>query len=222
MPTFKGEEALHYDSRIARLIPGYELLHQLTQAQLHTLFPSAARFLVVGAGTGFELVLLAKLNPNWHFVAQDISSDMLAIARQRCFDAGVLSQVTFTCEPLGKGARDFDAVLCLLVLHFLPDNGDKTVLLHAIHSHLKPSHNLFLADLMVAQTPFEREAQLYACRQLGLTDQGVAKTRVNLEREFYPLDKMRLAELLEQCGFDSAKPYFQALGFAALTTRALP
>lgn len=222
MPTFKGDEALNYDSRIARLIPGYELLHQLTQAQLHTLFPSSARFLVVGAGTGFEVVRLAELNPNWHFVAQDISPDMLDIARKRCKDAGVLAQVSFTSEPLGVGEQEFDAALCLLVLHFLRDNGDKAALLQAIHSHVKPYHHLFLADLMVAQTPFEREAQLYACHQLGLTEQGVAKTRVNLEREFFPLDKMRLAELLEQCGFDSAKPYFQALGFSALTTRALP
>jgi tRNA (cmo5U34)-methyltransferase len=33
MPTFTGEQATQYDSRITRLVPGYELLHQLTNAQ---------------------------------------------------------------------------------------------------------------------------------------------------------------------------------------------
>lgn len=222
MPTFMGDEATNYDNRIERLIPGYALLHQLTLGQLHTLFPVKAKILVVGAGTGFELVLLAKHNPHWHFIAQDISSDMLDIAKQRCEDAGVLSQVEFIAEPLMQGARDCDAALCLLVLHFLADNGDKAALLSTIHSYLKPLHHLFLADLMVCQTPFERESQLYVCGQLGLTEQGVRRTRVSLEKEFFPVDKMRLAELLEQAGFDVARPYFQALGFAALTTRALP
>lgn len=222
MPTFTGDEATNYDNRIERLIPGYTLLHQLTLAQLHTLFPTKAKILVVGAGTGFELVLLAKHNPNWQFIAQDISSDMLDIAKQRCEEAGVLSQVEFIDKPLVQGTCDCDAALCLLVLHFLADNGDKASLLSTVHSHLKPLHHLFVADLMAVQTPFERESQLFACSQLGLTEQGLARTRMSLEKEFFPVDKMRLAELLDQTGFDVSRPYFQALGFAASTTRALP
>ncbi len=32
MPSFLGDEATHYDQRIHRLVPGYDLLQQLTQA----------------------------------------------------------------------------------------------------------------------------------------------------------------------------------------------
>ena len=82
MPTFKGEEAQEYDNRITRLVPGYELLHQLTNAQLKATLKDNAHILVVGAGTGKEILALAALNPTWQFTAQDTSSDMLAIAKQ--------------------------------------------------------------------------------------------------------------------------------------------
>ena len=52
MPTFTGEEAQNYDSRITKLVPGYALIHQLTGAQLLALYPDSATILVVGAGTG--------------------------------------------------------------------------------------------------------------------------------------------------------------------------
>ena len=47
MPTFKGEEAQEYDNRITRLVPGYELLHQLTNAQLQTTLSDDAHILVI-------------------------------------------------------------------------------------------------------------------------------------------------------------------------------
>ncbi|ELM3717104.1 hypothetical protein RYR53_000089 [Aeromonas hydrophila] len=34
MTRLNGEEALDYDQRITRLVPGYELLHQLSASQL--------------------------------------------------------------------------------------------------------------------------------------------------------------------------------------------
>lgn len=222
MPTFQGEEAVHYDNRITRLVPGYELLHQLTTAQLQVLLPEQARILVVGAGTGKELMMLASQQPQWQFVAQDISADMLAIAHQAAVAAKVDDRITFLPTPLVRGQRQYDAVLCLLVLHFLPDNGDKADLLAAMASQLKVGGQLFLADLMAPHSGFEREAQLTVCKTLGLSDVGVERMRHNLTHEFYPLDNMRLAELLDNAGFDTAKPYFQALGFAAITSRALP
>ena len=71
MPTFTGEEAQEYDNSITRLVPGYELLHQLTNAQLSATLTDNAHILVVGAGTGKEIAALANLNSTWQFTAQD-------------------------------------------------------------------------------------------------------------------------------------------------------
>ena len=44
MPTFTDDQATQYDSRITRLVPGYELLHQLTNAQLQATLKDNAQY----------------------------------------------------------------------------------------------------------------------------------------------------------------------------------
>lgn len=86
---FEGAGAQDYDGRIPLLVPGYELLHRLSAAQLMTRLGPGGRVLLVGVGTGSELLLLGRLCPHWQFVAQDISADMLAQARWRAEQAGM-------------------------------------------------------------------------------------------------------------------------------------
>ena len=99
-------------------------------------------------------------------------------------------------------------------MHFVEDNGDKKELLKAIKGSLKKDANLYIADLMRPETSFEREAQLTTCAQLGLTETGKTQTGHDLENEFYPLDRMRFSELLNECKFGIPKLYFKALGFS--------
>ena len=214
MPTFTGEQATHYDSRITRLVPGYELLHQLTNAQLLATLADNAHILVVGAGTGKEVLALAALNSTWQFTAQDTSSDMLAIAKQKFEEHGIAKRVNVIEGELDKLSTKADTALCLLVMHFLEDDGSKKQLLKNIKANLNKGAHLYISDLMKPETDFEREAQITVCADLGLSDAGQAYTAQNLESEFYPLDRMRLSELLSECKFDLPKLYFKALGFS--------
>jgi tRNA (cmo5U34)-methyltransferase len=214
MPTFTGEQATHYNDRITRLVPGYELLHQLTNAQLKATLNDNAHILVVGAGTGKEILALAALNPTWQFTAQDTSSDMLAIAKQKFEEHGITKRVNVIEGELDKLSTKADAALCLLVLHFLADDGSKKQLLKNIKANLNKGANLFISDLMKPETDFEREAQITVCANLGLSDAGQAYTAQNLESEFYPLDRMRFSELLNECKYGIPKLYFKALGFS--------
>ncbi|GEB69326.1 SAM-dependent methyltransferase [Pseudoalteromonas carrageenovora] len=214
MPTFKDEQATQYNSRITRLVPGYELLHQVTNAQLKATLKDNAHILVVGAGTGKEVLALAALNPTWQFTAQDISSDMLAIAKQEFEEQGISERVNVIEGELDKLSTKADAALCLLVMHFLEDDGSKKQLLKNIKANLNKGANLFISDLMKPETDFEREAQITVCADLGLSDAGQAYTAQNLESEFYPLDRMRFSELLNECKYGIPKLYFKALGFS--------
>ena len=214
MPTFTGEQATHYNDRITRLVPGYELLHQLTNAQLKATLKDNAHILVVGAGTGKEILALAALNPTWQFTAQDTSSDMLAIAKQAFEEHGIAKRVNVIEGELDKLSTKADAALCLLVMHFLKDDGSKKQLLKNIKANLNKGANLFISDLMKPETDFEREAQITVCADLGLSDAGQAYTAQNLESEFYPLDRMRFSELLNECKYGIPKLYFKALGFS--------
>lgn len=217
MPNFQGEEALNYDKRITKLVPAYHVLHQITAALCQQCSPDNARILVVGVGTGQEIINLAAVNPHWHFVAQDTAKDMLNIAEKRIAEAQLSARVTFHHGDLSTlSAQDFDTSICMLVMHFLPDNGDKQQLLNAISTRLKPSAWLLLADLMKPQSQFEREAQLQVCQQLGLSENGVNLMRNNLNSEFFPLDRLRFADLLADAQFGAAKSYFKALGFTGV------
>ncbi|MDK1288108.1 class I SAM-dependent methyltransferase [Pseudoalteromonas umbrosa] len=216
MPTFTGDEALSYDKRIGKLVPGYELLHHTTAAQLSVMLAQDATILVIGAGTGKEIIELARHNTGWRFIAQDISADMLAIADQNFTNLGLSNRVTIHHGPVNEATYRADAALCLLVLHFVKDNGDKAELLKQIALNLRSGGRLFLADLMLPNTDFERAAQLHYCqKELGLTEVGAQTMRLHFQEAFYPLSDARLHELTSLTGFCSPILYFKALGFSA-------
>lgn len=213
MPSFLGDEAKKYDSRISRLVPGYSLLHQLTSAQLQTLLPDNATLLIIGAGTGKEVIELAALNESWQFIAQDISEDMLAIADQNFTNLGLSCRVDIYHGDLGKLTIKVDAAVCLLVTHFLPDNGEKLALFKSAANCLSNGAYLFLADLMHPESSFERESQLLMCRHLGLSEIAEQRMRYNLAHEFFPLSYQRLTQLLKEAGLSEPKEFFKSLGF---------
>ncbi|MFC4158858.1 class I SAM-dependent methyltransferase [Chitinimonas lacunae] len=221
MGRFEGQGSNEYDQRIRRLIPGYALLHELSQAQLLTRLPQEAEILVVGAGTGSEILLLAAQRPAWRFIAVDLSADMLAIARQRFIEAGIVDRVQLHRGELASlpFTTPADAALLLLVLHFIPGFADKQALTSAIAQRLKHGAPLLTADLMRPADPLERTIHGSASALLGLTPDGVATMLARLESDFYPLDTAEQRMLFENAGFIDAVPYFQALsvqGWVAL------
>ena len=126
MSRFQQQGALSYDSRIGTLVPGYIALHQISAARLKAQLPEQARIVVVGAGTGTEVLALARQNPHWHITAVEPSADMLALARQKCAAAEVDNVDFFTGYMADLPLSDpFDAALCLLVMHFIETAADK-------------------------------------------------------------------------------------------------
>ncbi|MGO2010747.1 class I SAM-dependent methyltransferase [Pseudoalteromonas sp.] len=219
MPIFNAQEASEYDSQITRLVPGYELLHSTTAAQLAVTLKDNAHILVVGAGTGKEIAELATINSTWQFTAQDTSSDMLDIAKQRFIDLSITDRVTIHHGSPCEIKQQADAALCLLVMHFVADNGDKKDLLSAIATQLKSQGKLFIADLMRPETSYEQDAQLVLCQKFGLSEAAADRMKHNFEHEFYPLDRIRFADLLDECGFNAAKLYFKTLGFSGYVSQ---
>lgn len=122
-------------------IPGYELLHE-TAALLTNALGAEARMLVVGAGTGEEVMRLALQHPGWRFVAEDPSAAMLAVAREKLTAAGLADRVEFVVGPIENVPADapFDAATLILVHHFQPDDGAKLAMMRAIAARPRRSH----------------------------------------------------------------------------------
>ena len=78
-----AERARRYDQTARQILPGYEDLHNMASSLLGVGLSENAHVLVVGAGTGMELLTLAEQHPQWRLTGVDPSVEMLAVARER-------------------------------------------------------------------------------------------------------------------------------------------
>ena len=148
---FDDERARTYEERIVQIIPGYDVLHDLAHLILGHETAEDAHILVVGAGTGKDIVSLARDCPGRRFTGVDPSPEMLALARSRIEAEGLAGRVTLHQGFVHDLPPDqvFDAATCILVMQFLPDvpgEDGKSFLLRNIARRLKPDAPLILGD----------------------------------------------------------------------------
>ena len=137
MKPFSSSDAVSgYARRTGQIVPGLDDLHRMTGLLLAERTAADARVLVLGAGGGMELGVLAEMNPGWRFVGVDPSAAMLELARASLGE--LASRVDFQQGYIDSApAGPFDAAVCLLTLHFLPEQ-DRLDTLRAISCRLKP------------------------------------------------------------------------------------
>ncbi len=207
-------QVVQYDNLVNKFVPGYEAIFQMSVAYLQTVLPSNARVLVVGAGSGKELVTFAQAAPEWSLVGVDPSAHMLTIARQKIAQHNLSAQVTLhqgLVEDL-TATKVFEAASCILVMHFLPDNGAKLALLSSIASRLKPGAPLILVDIYGGPA-FVKESGPSWIRhghQMGVPLEQMQKLE-KAHADFHPISEARTLELLEQAGFEQITRFYTAL-----------
>ena len=194
---FTAQEVQHYDGRIPSLVPGYAVLHHGGAALLGQWLPDGARVLAVGAGTG---------------------ADLLALARQKCLAAGV-PQIDWHGGFLDSAPQaPHDGAVCHLVMHFIESLEGKRQLLEGIARRLKPGAPLLLSDLIAAQ-PDEREALIECVTALGLPAEKAQVMRSRLQQDFFPLTLDAFAALAGGCGFTPPSLFFRVPDFAGWALR---
>jgi len=112
----------------------------------------------------------------------------------------------------------------LLVLHFLPDDGAKLGLLTDIAEHLKPGTPLVLADLFGPgwDDPWQGQLRLFwehLQKSADIPEQDIERGFRHVDRNIHPVSEDRLAQLLDQAGFEAPRPFFRALCFGGWVTR---
>lgn len=222
--TFHAARAKRYDDTIRRVIPGYDALHSMSGLILQQEAGADAHVLVVGCGTGAELSTLGAAVPGWRFTACDPAQGMLDVARARVDAAGLGGRVSLhacTTDGLPDGPP-FDAATCLLVLHFVPDDGSKLALLKSVAARLKPGAPLLLADMYEdPRSPrYQRLVGAWAQWQLsqGIDPVEVEKGLAHVRRDIHFVTEARLAELLAEAGFGPAERFFGAFLFGGYIT----
>ena len=230
---YDDEWALNYVRRANASIPGREGLYRLCVACLTDL-PAAARVLVVGAGTGDELLLLAQAKPGASFVALEPADAMRQHCAARLEAAGLTSRVALVPHLLADYRRNagvhgeqstdggFDAATAILVSQHIPHSEQAAAFFQDLYLQLRPGGRLFSADLHIAQGQ-DRIAMLglwqVQARLAGVEPDLLDRMRVAFEHDPRPRDEHQILGFLQMAGFvDVLKP-FSSLIYGAWTAR---
>lgn len=211
-PPMNVEE---YDKFIRLFCGAYEEMFKLTHCYLRAILPRQAKILLAGAGTGMEILEFAPGNPGWSFCGVDPSGDMLALARKKILEKNLAGEI-----ELKKGYVDalkeeevFDAATCILVMHFLKDDGSKQKLLESISKRIKPGAPFVLIDGFGEPGSMDFEEIKVAWKNYPVISGVPSETVEKIFNEvimktvqFVP--ESRIMELMETAGFARVSKYF--------------
>ena len=219
---FDRDRASQYDLDIRKAIPGYEALHAMTHSLLQDSLNEPVKLLVVGSGTGMELISYSQQNPSWSLTGVDPSSEMMEIAKSQLENRSLSDRValyTGYVDGLPK-AEPMDAATLLLVMHFLADDGSKLKLLKDVASYLKPGAKLILADLHgdKSATYFSQFIRTWQALYFSQLDDSArveaeAKFATSIDNSIYFVSEARIVELLQQAGFTTVSKFYNAFLF---------
>ncbi len=223
---FDAEYGAQYDTLIRQVVPGYDDLHLSVLAVFSTL-PEAAEVLVVGIGSGAELVTLGRGGRGWRITGVEPSEQMIAIATERVRRAAVNGRVRIHHGYVDGLPPEpaFDAATLVCVLHFLPDDGAKLGLLRAIAERLRPGATFVLVDGYGAPGTDEFARMWNGWMALiplkGLAGADLDDYRRQVEEGVHFIPGERVAELLGQAGFTAVRQFYRGFVFGGwVATRA--
>ncbi|MEH6694648.1 MAG: class I SAM-dependent methyltransferase [Hyphomonas sp.] len=213
---FDKARAAQYDSQFARANAFRDVIHLVTDLAFASL-PNDARILVVGAGTGSEIIALAARHSSWHFTAVDPAGAMLEVFREKATAAGILDRCTIHVGYI-ETLADLplhDAATSLLVSHFLQTDASRGAFFAEIAARLKPGGLLVNADLAADMTE-KISARLYATweqmlRETGADAAGLDNYRAGFGKDFAVHTPAAVEALIENNGFERPSPVLQTL-----------
>ncbi|WP_223553749.1 class I SAM-dependent methyltransferase [Lysinibacillus sphaericus] len=210
---FNNTLANEYEKGIRRTLPSYDAMLRLTHTFYHSTLPEQAEFLIVGSGSGNEILQFAEKRPHWSFVCIDPSSAMLQIAEERLKPLPnnmSLHQGTILDSLLPS--IKFDAASCILVLHFIDDDQEKLATLKEIANNLKPGAPFVLVSKYGQLGSLETELQFDLWRAYWLQHTKLSPSEVaEMEKSIRSLSFMReedILSLLRQAGFTEPSRFF--------------
>lgn len=212
------DDARAYEREIERLVPGYELVHQLVPSLLraHLGQETARRVLVVGCGTGHELLSLAACGQAWFIDGLDPAASMLATARATLRGSDAEDRVQLfqgRLEGFSPG-YPYDAVVATLVAHFVPDDGARAAFTAALARLLRPGGVALTVDVVDdgALAPLFTQAHLDWSQGRGVDDDRLSTMAHRLGQGFASLDETRHRQLCHEAGLRIEHAFFRAFG----------
>ncbi|HEV2674575.1 MAG TPA: class I SAM-dependent methyltransferase [Aliidongia sp.] len=214
---FDPARAAAYDRQARIALAGYEAMHELGACCLAAALGAGGQrsLLVVGVGTGQEIVTIGALEPAWRFTAVDPSASMIAIAQERLGAAGLLDRTELvTGEVAGLSDTRHDGATLIGVLHHLSDAATRVGLLRDIAQRLGPGAPLILGGNFrsYAREPLLLAAWKQRWRQQGIAAEDADAQFARIVQGVVPPDsEAEVHRLLAAAGFTRVTRFFNSL-----------
>ncbi len=214
---FNADRAKSYDERIPKHIPGYDVLHGISETILASELPEKAAVLVAGVGTGAEILTCAPKHPGWTFMGTDLSEPMLESAKQKLSTAGLDNRVQLKLTTVRNLPEDvlYDAATAHLVLHFVADNGSKEEMMSSLAHHLKAGAPV-LVSTMFGDPETTRHKRMVGFTKAHTLANGVEPKEVEEiyspdRKDLFVVPEERIKALFRYAGFIDVQRVYQAL-----------
>ncbi len=211
---FNAEFSRQYDANNLRLSPIADNLHFLISLLLRDL-PQDARILCVGVGTGTEILRLAEAHPSWHFTGVDPSPAMLEVCAEKLSRQGVAARCNLSEGYISDIPVDtkYDAVLCLLVTHFIQDP-QRLGIYQQMAERLIEGGQIVVAEIagdMDAANFDEKLKSWMAIQDLnGNQQRSPEEIKALLSQRLLLLAPEKTEELIARAGFAAPMRFFQS------------
>jgi tRNA (cmo5U34)-methyltransferase len=212
--SFDQQHASTYDQQWAKLAPVRDALHLLIGAVFSDL-PAEARLLCVGAGTGNEILYLARRFPRWRFTAVEPSAPMLDVCRRRADEDGIASRCVFHEGYVDSVPRSepFDAATSLLVSQFIVEREARTDFFRSIAERLRPGGLLASADLASdMNSPVYQsllDVWLRMMKAADVAPENLERFRAAYGRDVAVLPAEDIRAMIVTAGFEAPIQFFQ-------------
>jgi tRNA (cmo5U34)-methyltransferase len=219
MEMYGEEWAARFEEYADASIAGRDGLFRLAAAALADL-PETARILVVGCGTGSEILALASRHAGWRFEAVEPAEGMLAICRQRLKQSEMSHRVTLHQAGLeGLRLEPCDGATAILVSQHIVDDPGASRFFSEIAENLIHGATLFSADITLPEAKVDAEGMLRTWRQQavasGLPEDAPASLLARFGKDLVARSPAGVEALLSSAGFRSPLQVFQSTMYRA-------
>jgi tRNA (cmo5U34)-methyltransferase len=212
--------ATEYDSQREFIIPHLQQFYTTAVWAAESSAPEPV-ILDIGAGTGLLSALLLQKFPNARMTLQDISENMLEIARKRF---GVRKNITYLVSDYSQGIPPgpYDLICSALSIHHLTWK-DKRHLFREIFSALKPGGLFVNADQADGDTPYFRKRYLEYWNEFLNNGPMNDKEHAEILKRRDTLDRNEKLSVqlhwLQECGFSDVDVIYRNRTFIISVAR---
>ncbi len=124
-------------------------------AALRGLAGRPARVADLGCGVGGTVLHLARLEPEWRFVAVNIGADQLAMARELALEAGVLSRIELNHASFTSLTIEDATLDAAYAIESLCHASDRALAVRTIARALRPGGSFCVIDFFRTDAPLD-------------------------------------------------------------------